>query len=300
VSAVSLPFFKPIDDPGPDFAALVRRAGLAPPLPGASAGATAEITHATTCVAVRYEDGVLLAGDRRATAGNVIAHRGLEKVFPADRHSGVAIAGAAGPATEMVKLFQLQLEHYEKVEGSSLSLEGKANQLSQMVRNHLPAAMQGLAVVPIFAGYDVKRDVGRLFEYDVTGGRYEESNFASTGSGSPHAATVVKLGFREGLRREEVLDLAINALFHAADEDSATGGPDLVRRIFPVIAVVTRDGFQRVSEDEIEERFRALLSELDARERESAPRVPETSTDVTPEDRANARQGSGDGRGDAS
>ncbi len=157
-------------------------------------------------MAIRYADGVLMAGDRRATSGNLISHRAMEKVFPADRHSGVAIAGAAGPAMEMVKLFQLQLEHYEKVEGSQLSLEGKANQLSGMVRNHLPAAMQGFAVVPLFAGYDLRRETGRLFQYDVTGGRYEEADHASTGSGSLHAGTVVKLGFRDGLDEDGVVD----------------------------------------------------------------------------------------------
>jgi proteasome beta subunit len=281
---VTLPFFKPADDPGPDFAALVRRAGLVPPPPDAPLSPALDVAHATTCVAIRYADGVLLAGDRRATAGNIIAHRALEKVFPADRHSGVAIAGAAGPAMEMVKLFQLQLEHYEKVEGSALSLEGKANQLALMVRNHLPAAMQGMAVVPIFAGFDLRRNAGRLFEYDVTGGRYEESNFASTGSGSLHAGTVVKLGFREAMARETVVDLAINALFQAADEDSATGGPDLVRRIFPVIATITAQGFTRVPDDEIEARFRGILDQLGDRERASAPRVPETSSDVSLED----------------
>ena len=158
----------------------------------------------------------------------------MEKVFPADRHSGVAIAGAAGPAVEMVKLFQLQLEHYEKVEGAELSLEGKANQLGQMVRSHLPAAMQGFVVVPLFAGYDLRRGTGRLFEYDVTGGRYEESDFAATGSGSLHAGTVVKLGYRPSLDRSDAVELVINSLFQAADEDSATGGPDLVRGIYPV------------------------------------------------------------------
>ncbi len=277
---MSLPFFKPEDDPGPDFAGLIRRIGLEPAVPTSSVTASLDITHATTCVAVRYADGVLMAGDRRATSGNFISHRAIEKVFPADRHSGVAIAGAAGPAMEMVKLFQLQLEHYEKVEGSALSLEGKANQLSGMVRSNLPAAMQGMAVVPIFAGFDVRRRVGRLFQYDVTGGRYEESNFASTGSGSLHAATVVKLGFREGLAREDVVDLAINALFQAADEDSATGGPDLVRGIFPVIATITAEGFTRVTDDEIMTRFRALLDVLEARAAEQPPRRPETSSDL--------------------
>jgi proteasome beta subunit len=188
----------------------------------------------------------------------------MEKVFAADRHSGVAIAGAAGPAVEMVKLFQLQLEHYEKVEGAELSLEGKANQLGQMVRSHLPAAMQGFVVVPLFAGYDVRRGTGRLFEYDVTGGRYEESDFAATGSGSLHAGTVVKIGYRSGLDRTDAVELIINSLFQAADEDSATGGPDLVRGIYPVIATITEAGFERLDDDEIAERFRVLLDRLSA------------------------------------
>jgi proteasome beta subunit len=180
---------------------------------------------------------------------------------------------------EMVKLFQLQLEHYEKVEGSALSLEGKANQLAQMVRGNLPAAMQGMAVVPLFAGYDLRRHAGRLFQYDVTGGRYEESNFATSGSGSLHAGTVVKLGFREGLGRDETVDLAITALFQAADEDSATGGPDIVRGIYPVIATITAEGFQRLADDEIATRFTALLEVLAGREA-GTTRLPETSTDT--------------------
>src|SRR3954471_10126404 len=251
--------FAPGEDPGPSSTELLRGGGLTPPVPTAPIG---DVTHATTCVAVRYADGVIMAGDRRATRGNLISHRTMEKVFPADRFSGVAIAGAAGPAMEMVKLFQLQLEHYEKVEGNFLSLEGKANQLSQMVRGNLPAAMQGLAVVPIFAGFDVRRQQGRLFQYDVTGGRYEESNFASTGSGSLHAGTVVKLGYRSNLSRAETIDLVISALFQAADEDSATGGPDLVRGIYPTIATITRNGFERVEEPEIAERFRQLIDRM--------------------------------------
>src|SRR6266540_3993803 len=202
---MTLPIYKADDDPGPSFVELLTRTGRAPSWEGAFDGnQVLRIAHGTTVVAIRFADGVVMAGDRRSTSGNLISHRTMEKVFPADRHSGVAIAGAAGPAMEMVKLFQLQLEHYEKVEGGALSLEGKANQLGQMVRQHLPAAMQGMAVVPLFAGYDVRRSTGRLFEYDVTGGRYEESDFAATGSGSLHAGTVVKLGFREGMLRERV------------------------------------------------------------------------------------------------
>lgn len=255
----------PGDDPGPDFGALLRRRGPDPfaarPSAGMGLSGAREtvIPHGTTVVAVRYADGVIMAGDRRATSGNFISHRSIEKVFPADRWSGVAIAGAAGPAMEMVRLFQLQLEHYEKVEGGPLSLEGKANQLAQMVRNHLPAAMQGLAVVPLFAGYDLRRGAGRLFQYDVTGGRYEENDYATSGSGGLHAATVVKLGFRDGLGRDETVDLVLQALYTAADEDSATGGPDLVRGIFPVVATITAAGFERAADSELATRFRALI-----------------------------------------
>ena len=265
-----MPLFTPDDDPGPDFAALVRRAGLDPPPVDGAAADPIGVTHGTTVVALRYREGVVMAGDRRATSGHLISHRTIEKVFPADRHSGVAIAGAAGPAVEMVRLFQLQLEHYEKVEGSALSLEGKANQLSQMVRNHLPAAMQGLAVVPLFAGFDLRREEGRLFQYDVTGGRYEESDQASTGSGSLHAGTVVKLGWHDAMAREAAIDLAVEALFQAADEDSATGGPDLMRGIYPTVATITDLGFERVDEEEVAERFLALLDRMSVRHAEDS------------------------------
>ena len=256
---MTLPMFSASDDPGPSFAELLRRVRPSDALPEGSHSLA--ITHGTTVLGVRYADGVVMAGDRRATSGNWTSHKHMEKVFPADRYSGVAIAGAAGPAVEMVKLFQLQLEHYEKVEGTVLSLEGKANQLGQMVRNNLPAAMQGLGVVPLFAGYDVRRGEGRLFEYDVTGGRYEEQNHVESGSGSLHAGTVVKLGFRDGLARDETIDLVVHALYRAAEEDSATGGPDLIRGIFPVVATITADGYQRVDDTELRTKVEAIISQ---------------------------------------
>jgi proteasome beta subunit len=254
---VSLPLFPPTDDPGPDFAGLLRRAGV-PAVP-TNPDTTTAIRHATTVVALRFADGVVMAGDRRATEGQAIAHRAMEKVFPADRYSAVAIAGAAGFAVEMVRLFQVQLEHYEKVEGVTLSLEGKANQLAQMVRQHLPLAMQGLAVVPLFAGYDLRRGTGRIFTYDVTGGHYEEADFQATGSGGRDARTTIKLGYRDGLPRQDAVELAINALYEAADEDSATGGPDLVRGIYPLVAVVTADGYVQVDEADVAARFAAII-----------------------------------------
>ena len=206
-----------------------------------------------------------MAGDRRATSGNLISHRSMEKVVQADRFSGVAIAGAAGPAMEMIKLFALQLEHYEKVEGTTLSLEGKANQLSMMVRGNLSAAMQGMVVVPIFGGYDLRRGSGRLWAYDVTGGRYEERDYVATGSGSLHAGTVVKIGFRESLDRGEVIQLACRALWEAADADSATGGPDALRGIYPVVASITAAGWESVSDAELAVTFESIASEVRAR-----------------------------------
>jgi proteasome beta subunit len=214
---------------------------------------------------MRFADGVVMAGDRRATSGNLISHRGMEKVVQADRFSGVAIAGAAGPAMEMIKLFQLQLEHYEKVEGASLSLEGKANQLSMMVRGNLAAAMQGMVVVPIFAGYDLRRRTGRLFTYDVTGGRYEEQDYVATGSGSLHAGTVIKIGYREAMTSDEAVELACKGLWEAADADSATGGPDALRGIYPIVATITAEGWQRLNDDRLATVFEAIATEVRAR-----------------------------------
>jgi proteasome beta subunit len=226
---------------------------------GSPAVTRPDIRHGTTVAALRYSDGVVMAGDRRATEGYSIAHRSIEKVFPADRHSAVAFAGAAGPGIEMVKLFQTQLEHYEKVEGLALSLEGKANQLGQMIRGNLPMAMQGLAVLPLFAGYDRRRRIGRIFNYDLTGGRYEEAEYHATGSGGRDARTTIKLGYRDGMARDEAIELAIQALYEAADEDIATGGPDVVRGIYPMIATVTAAGFEQADEAEVAERFGTLI-----------------------------------------
>lgn len=259
---MSMPLFSIGTDPGSSFPELLKRVGLAPTF---DAAGDIDVPHGTTCVALRFADGVVMAGDRRATSGNLISHRGIEKVVQADQHSGVAIAGAAGPAMEMIKLFQLQLEHYEKVEGSSLSLEGKANQLSMMVRGNLPAAMQGMLVVPIFAGYDLRRANGRLFTYDATGGRYEEHDYVATGSGMLHAGTVIKIGWREGLSRADAVALACRGLWEAADADSATGGPDALRGIYPVVATITADGWERLDDTELASVFTSIADEVRAR-----------------------------------
>jgi proteasome beta subunit len=233
-------------------------AGLDSSVGSPSTGAV-DVVHGTTVLAIRYDEGVVMAGDRRATAGYMIANRRVEKVFAADEFSGVAIAGAAGPAVELVKLFQVQLEHYEKIEGETLSLEGKANQLGQLVRANLPAAMQGFVVVPLFAGYDERRGRGRVFSYDATGGKYEESDFQTNGSGGVHARNWIKTQWREGMTRDDAVDLALRSLFAAADEDAATGGPDLIRRIFPTVSVIDADGYRALEEGEIAERSEALL-----------------------------------------
>ena len=231
--------------------------------PGAPGGnGLSDLPHATTIVTAICADGVVIAGDRRSTAGNMIAKRDVEKVFRTDEYSAMGIAGTASVGLEFVRLFQVELEHYEKMEGRSLSLEGKANRLATMIRGNIAAAMQGLAVVPLFAGYDTARGVGRIFNYDVTGGHYEDTDFQATGSGGRDARSTVKLGWREGLTRDEALDLAIQSLYEAADEDSATGGPDLVRGIYPVIATVDVEGYREVPEDEVATRFGALVARM--------------------------------------
>ncbi|WP_329397354.1 proteasome subunit beta [Streptomyces melanogenes] len=218
-----------------------------------------EAPHGTTIVAATFPGGVVLAGDRRATMGNMIAQRDIEKVFPADEYSAVGIAGTAGLAVEMVKLFQLELEHFEKVEGATLSLEGKANRLSTMIRGNLGMAMQGLAVVPLFAGYDVDREKGRIFSYDVTGGRSEEHGYAATGSGSIFARGSMKKLYREDLTEQQTTTLVVQALYDAADDDSATGGPDVARRIYPIVTVISDEGFRRLTEAESSEIARSIL-----------------------------------------
>jgi len=225
------------------------------------------VPHGTTVLAIRYREGVIMAGDRQATAGFQVASRRMEKIFKSDDLSGIGIAGAAGPAMEMAKLFQTELEHYEKVEGDNLSLDGKANKLSQMVRMNLAAAMQGLAVVPIFAGFDDKSGVGRLFKYDITGGRYEETDYDAQGSGSKDARDSLKKLWRRDMTREEGLRVTLEALVDAADEDVGTGGPDLVRGIFPTVKTITRSGFNEVAEDEIRRVCEAVLNDRAKAER---------------------------------
>ena len=260
---MSMPLFSPADDPGANFVELIKKAGLAH-LPE-SWNSTLGVPHATTCVALKYADGVVVAGDRRATSGNWISHREMEKVVQTDRHSAVAISGAAGPAMDMIKLFSLQLEHYEKMEGRPLSLEGKANQLSMMVRNNLPAAMQGMVVMPLFAGFDTDMTEGRIWAYDATGGRYEEREFVTIGSGGMHAGTVVKVGWKSGLTSTEAVRLAARSLWEAADADSATGGPDTLRNVYPIIAVINSDGWSQIADDELRDIYSVISEEVRSR-----------------------------------
>jgi proteasome beta subunit len=221
----------------------------------------ASVPHGTTVMGFKYADGVVIAGDRLATVGHRVASRDMEKVYPTDAYSLIAIAGAAGPAIEMARLMRIELEHYEKIEGEPLELEGKANKLSQMVRQNLPAAMQGFGVVPLFAGYDIRRNVGRLWGYDMTGGRYEETDYEATGSGGLYAAESLKKSHKSNASRSESLAMAVQALVDASDEDRATGGPDIVRGIYPIIDFCTRDGIERASSSEIERVFRGILDE---------------------------------------
>jgi proteasome beta subunit len=235
-------------------------------LPGAaSAGPGAQVPgdlpHGTTIVAMDFAGGVIMAGDRRSTAGSMIAQRDIKKVFRSDGFSCVGIAGVAGIGLELVRLFQLELEHYEKLEGRTLSLEGKANRLAAFVRGNLGGAMQGLVVVPLFAGFDPDIGQGRIFSYDVAGGRYEERRFHAIGSGSVFARGSLKKLYTDGMAEDDAVTACMQALYDAADDDSATGGPDLTRRIYPVVAVVTENGFRRLTDDEAAENAEAVVRE---------------------------------------
>lgn len=225
--------------------------------------------HGTTIVAATFADGVVMAGDRRATAGNVIAQKDIEKVFPADDHTLIGIAGTAGVAVELVRLYQVELEHYEKIEGTQLTLDGKANRLATMLRGNLGLAMQGLVVVPMFAGYDIDAEdpttAGKIYSFDPTGGRYPEQYYHSVGSGSVFAKGALKKLWRPGLDRAAIVRVLVESLYDAADDDSATGGPDLTRGIFPVVYIATAGGSERVPDSELETVVQAILADRTAR-----------------------------------
>jgi len=251
-----------LPDPGelanPSFLSVLRR--NAPELlPRRDDAGRVPHVEGTTVLALVYDNGVVVAGDRRATSGNVISKRDMRKVFEADTWSAVAIAGAAGPAMELAKLFATELEFYEKVEGIPLSLDGKATRLARMVRENLPMALQGLVVVPLFAGYDTAAGVGRIYEFDAVGGRYEERRFATNGSGGRDARGSLKARYREGLDAEHATDVAIEALWDAADEDSATGGPDLVREIYPLVAMIDAEGYRELPDEAVAARVAEVI-----------------------------------------
>ncbi len=224
-----------------------------------------DVPHGTTIVALTFAEGVVIAGDRRATSGNVIAQRDIEKVFITDSHSAVGIAGSAGIATQMVRLFSVELEHYEKIEGVPLSLDGKSNKLASMVQQNLGAALQGFVVVPLFVGYDTEAapaKAGRIVTYDATGGRYDEwLGYHSVGSGSMFAKSSLKKLHDPAADLDATVRTAIEALYDAADDDTATGGPDLVRRIYPVVVSITGpDGAVRHSDEQLEPVVRDVVA----------------------------------------
>ncbi|MBW8064302.1 MAG: proteasome subunit beta [Nitrospira sp.] len=264
------------DDEGSSFFDYLarHRPDLAPPGPpwsptssssplseGSGASPLPPVTRGTTVLAIKYQGGVVIAGDRRATEGSQIAGRRIEKVSKVDEHSAMAIAGAAGPCLEMAKLFQTELEHYEKLEGVQLSCEGKANKLGQMVKANLPMVFQGLVVIPIYVGYDLRRGEGRIFKYDITGGRYEESDYHAIGSGGKDARNTMREHFRKTLSEEDALRIALLALYNAADEDVSTGGPDLVRGIYPSAKLVSASGISDVDDERMKTIYVALIEE---------------------------------------
>jgi proteasome beta subunit len=252
----------PFDLAGPSFSSLLARhlPQASPDLGGGELPEGVAHTEGTTVLACGFAGGVVMAGDRRATEGHAISKRDMRKVFEADAWSAVAISGVAGPAMEPANVFATELEHYEKVENGPLSLEGKSNKLGQMVRANLPLAMQGLVVVPLFAGYETNDGVGRIYEFDVAGGRYEEKRFAAQGSGARDARGSLKGRYRPDLERDETVDVVLEALWDAADEDSATGGPDLIRGIYPLVSVIDSGGYRELGEDEVSDRVDRVIS----------------------------------------
>ena len=237
--------------PGTSFTDLLRSLDLAPEWKGSGAVGSVQAPEGTTVLALRYADGVVMVGDRQATEGHLVAHRRIQKVFRADNYSTVAISGTAGLAVEMVRLFQTELEHYEKLEGTRLSLDGKATYLARMVRSQLPMVFQGLVVVPLFAGFEEASREGRLYTFDVVGGRYEEQDFGATGTGGRDAKSFLRGAYREGFDEPTALNVAIQALIAASEEDTATGGPDIQRGIFPNVVTVTSAGYREVPEDQV-------------------------------------------------
>ena len=263
-------FPQPFEAPSSSFADVLRRAvpDAVPAWFGAGELSPAlhdQVVEGTTVLAVLFDGGVVMAGDRRATAGNLISKTDMRKVFPADHHSSVAISGAAGPAMELARVFSTELEHYEKVEGEALSLEGKSNKLAGMVRANLPLALQGMVVVPLFAGVDPRSGVPGIYEYDPVGGRYTAQRHAASGSGSLVARQTLLHGFRPGTPEEPTVRLAVEALFDAAEQDSATGGPDLIRRIYPIVAVIDVDGYRELDSDTVLGHVEQVVADREAR-----------------------------------
>ncbi|WP_051133212.1 proteasome subunit beta [Nocardia paucivorans] len=246
---------------------------------GNTGGGASDIApHGTTVVAVSYRGGVLIAGDRRSTQGNLLAGRDVEKVHITDTYSATGIAGTVGMAIELVRLFAVELEYYEKIEGVSLTFDGKANKLSKMVRDNLPAAMQGLAVVPLLVGYDEQATdpdrAGRIVSFDVVGGRSEERfGFTAVGSGSMFARTSLKKLYSKGIDQDRALRIAVEALVDAADDDTATGGPDLLRGIYPTAIVIDAEGAVEVPEERLEAIARDIAADREAAEQEGSTRA---------------------------
>lgn len=244
-----LPLDAPV--PGSSFTDLLHYMDVVPELNIPQGAQQVSAPEGTTVLALRYDEGVIMAGDRRATEGHLVAHRRIQKVFPADEYSAIAIAGTAGLAMDMVKLFQVELEHYEKIEGIRLSLDGKASFLARLVRGQLPMAFQGLIVVPLFGGYDDKENTGRVYTFDIVGGRYEETDFGSTGSGSRPAKSYLRTAYEEDMNADDAMATAINALVAASSEDTATGAPDLRRGILPNMVRIQADGLEEIADDAI-------------------------------------------------
>ena len=228
-------------------------------------GNGADLPHGTTIVALKYPGGVLIAGDRRATQGHMIASRDVQKVYITDDYTSVGIAGTAAIAVEFARLYAVELEHYEKLEGVPLTFPGKVNRLSTMVRGNLGAALQGFVALPLLVGYDLDdpdpAGAGRIVSFDAAGGHnLEEEGYQSVGSGSLFAKSSIKKLYSRVVDAESALRVAVEALYDAADDDSATGGPDLVRGIYPTAVTLGAEGAEEITEARIAQLARDVIA----------------------------------------
>jgi proteasome beta subunit len=248
-----------------DFYQVLKAQGYVFGVPG-QAGAGQELTTATTILAFKYREGVLVAGDRRATAGNMVMYDRTDKVLEIDRHSVMAIAGVPATAYEMVRILEHSFKYYRRTQLQELSFEGKLRALSKLLKENVAAALAGTgAVVPIFAGYDVEQEAAKIYFYDILGAEFEGAEYAVSGSGSPTIRGILHYVNTWGeqplstMSEEQATVQALRLLTSAAEFDSATGGVNRDAGLYPVIKFITSSGVRTMPDVQLKPLFEAKV-----------------------------------------